>query len=243
MDLPPAVTALAAELRLRQWVTDLFVAGSVATGDHRPGVSDIDLVALTDEPVDAERRTQIHSLHRRLDATTSAGTDLGCAYVAAQSLPDAACRHPTWTHGQLVDRPLSGITRAELVRHGFAVLGRAPTTVLPAMSDDDVRRAAREELMGYWTTAVRRPWWWLAPAIADLGLTSMARARHTLATGELITKSAALDAVRAPEWLRADLRDRHDGGAARSPRLRTAWIAWSDARRTTAAARDPHPSR
>jgi hypothetical protein len=30
-------------------------------------------------------------------------------------------RHPTWTHGQVVDRILSGITRAELVRHGYAV--------------------------------------------------------------------------------------------------------------------------
>jgi len=36
---------------------------------------------------------------------------------------------------------LSGITRTELVRHGFAIMGRPPATVLPDMTDDDVRRA------------------------------------------------------------------------------------------------------
>lgn len=182
-------------------------------------------------------------MHRDLDATTAAGADLGCAYVAGEALRDQAHRHPTWTHGRLLERPLSGIVRAELVRHGHAVFGRSPETVLAGMSADDVRRAAQAELTGYWATAARRPWWWLDPVIADLGLTSMARGRHALATGTLITKTAAIDAVQAPAWLRADLRARRDGHAVRSPRLRTAWVAWSDARRTTAAARRWRPPR
>jgi hypothetical protein len=110
------------------------------------------------------------------------------------------------------------------------------------MSDDDVRCAARAELTGYWATAVRHPWWWLDASTADLGLSSMARARHALATGNLITKASAIDAVQAPDWLRADLRARLSGKPVRSPRLRTAWFAWSDARRTTAAARRSRPS-
>lgn len=36
-------------------------------------------------------------------------------------------------------------------------------------------------------------------------LTSMARGRHALATGDLLTKSLAIDAGHAPPWLRADL--------------------------------------
>lgn len=238
---PPAVDNLGKRLRSLGWVTDLFVAGSLATGDYQPGVSDLDLVALTDGTIDRDRRAAIVAIHRDLDATVAAGANLGCAYVAISSLPSSADRHPTSTHGHLVDRTLSGIVRAELVRFGFAVFGRPPQDVLPGVTDDDVRRAAREELTGYWAAAGRRPWWWLDPMMADLGLTAMARGRHALSTGELLSKTLAIDSAHAPPWLRAHLRSRRDGALVRSPRLRTAWIAWRDARRTTAAARRWRP--
>ena len=109
-------------------MTELWVAGSLATGDYVPGVSDLDLVALVDGPVDPSREAVLVDLHRELDLGEAAGTDLGCVYVDAVRLPDPDARHPTWTHGQLVQRILSGVTRAELGRHGFAVLGARPAT-------------------------------------------------------------------------------------------------------------------
>jgi hypothetical protein len=112
-------------------VADLLVGGSLAAGAYRAGVSDIDLIALTKQPVDAACRSAIIAIHRSLESTTAAGVNLGCAYVATSVLTDPTARHPTWTHGALVERPLSGITRAELVRYGFAVFGRPPETVLP----------------------------------------------------------------------------------------------------------------
>jgi hypothetical protein len=72
--------------------------------------------------------------------------------------------------------------------------------------------------------------------IADLGLTSMARGRHTLATGELLTKTQAIEQADAPAWLIDHLRARRRGEDVTSPRLRTAVIAWRDARRTVAHA-------
>ena len=89
----------------------------------------------------------------------------------------------------MVRRVLSGVTRAELVRHGFAVYGRRPSALWPPMTDDQVRAAARAELCGYWARAVRRPLMWLNPVIADLGLTSMARGRHALRTGSCSRKA------------------------------------------------------
>ncbi len=137
----------------------------------------------------------------------------------------------------MVDRILSGITRVELVREGYAVVGRPPVGVLPSVSDDEVREAARAELRGYWAWASRRPLMWLSPVIADLGLTSMARGRHALETGQLLTKSTAIERSAAPPWLVDQLRARRRGEAVSSPRIRTGWIAWRDARRTVAAAR------
>jgi hypothetical protein len=231
------VAALAERLSGLGWVTDLWVAGSLATGDHIPGVSDLDLVAVTDGRVTGDRLTRLVGIHAELDQGAAAGADLGCAYADGGRLADPAVEHPTWTHGRLVRRTVSGVVRAELVRHGYAAFGRPPTEVLAPVTDDDVRRAACEELTGYWAWAARRPHYWLDPVIADLGLTSMARGRHAMATGRLLTKSAAIDQAAAPQWLVDHLRRRRNGEDVSSPRVRTGWIAWRDARRTTRAAR------
>jgi hypothetical protein len=234
--MPSAVRQLAERLEGLDWVSDLLVAGSLATGDYVPGVSDLDLVALTGGPVGPARQEILAGLHRELDRGAAQGLDLGCVYVDSGRLADLGAQHPTWTHGSLVQRRLSGVTRAELVRHGFAVLGRPPATVLPEMTDDDVRRAARAELCGYWAHAARRPLWWLNPVIADLGLTSMARGRHALQTGQLLTKTQAIEQAHAPTWLKDQLRARRQGQQVASPRTRTALIAWRDARRTVSTA-------
>ncbi|MFC0436087.1 nucleotidyltransferase domain-containing protein [Kutzneria buriramensis] len=223
------VTEFGERLAALGWVTDLMVAGSLATGDYVPGISDIDLVALTDGPVGADLQAALTEIHLAEDPALK----LGCVYVNAAQVSDVALKHPTWTHQRLIQRILSGVNRAELVRHGYAVFGREPRDVMPPMSDDDVREAGRAELTGYWAWAVWRPRLWLDPEFADLSLTSMARGRHAIATGTLLTKSAAIEQAAAPAWLIEQLRARRGGNPATSPRLRTAVIAWLDAQRTT----------
>ncbi len=234
---PPGIAELGSRLQSLGWVTELLVGGSAATGDYTPGVSDLDLVALVAGPVNAARQAALSAMHADLDQGVAVGLQLGCAYVQQALLHQADAVHPTWTHGTLVQRILSGIARAELARHGYAVFGRSPHDVLPSVSDDDVRRAAYAELTGYWTKAVSRPWWWLDPVIAELGLTSMARGRHALATGQLLTKTRAIDLAHAPPWLIEQLRARRQGEDVTLPRLRTARIGWLDARGTTSDAK------
>ncbi|MFD1050056.1 nucleotidyltransferase domain-containing protein, partial [Kibdelosporangium lantanae] len=94
--------------RLRGSAEALLVGGSLATGDYRPGISDMDLVAITDDPGDIRQR------HRK-------GSKLHCVYVPRARLDDVHQNHPTWTTGMLIQRPLSRIARAELHRHGFSV--------------------------------------------------------------------------------------------------------------------------
>lgn len=229
---PAALQAFSDRLSEFPWVTDLLVAGSLATGDYLPGVSDLDLVAVLEGPASRDHLQRLTSLHRELDAGAAAGAKLGCSYVDQAGLADVALPHPTWTHGALVRRPLSGLTRAELVRHGFAVRGRSPQVLLPAMTDDEVRAAARAELEVYWARTSRWPWAWLDPELADLSLTAMARARHTVRTGRLLTKTEAIEQLRAPDRLVDQLRSRRCGKPVHSPRLATAWTAWRDVRRT-----------
>lgn len=236
-DSPPVVVELARALSGLGWVTDMFVGGSLATGDYVPGVSDLDLVAVVDGPVGAARTRDLTTLHRALDAGDGARASLGCVYVEESRLSDRDARHPTWTHGSLVDRTLSGIARAELVLHGYALLGRPPQDVLPAMGPDDVRDAARSEVLGYWARAARHPWWWLDPVMPDLGLTAMARGRYAMSTGHLLTKTRAIEHAHAPDWLIEQMHARRRGERVGSPRVRSAVIAWTDTRRTVAGAR------
>ena len=214
-----------------------MVAGSLATGDYVPRISDLDLVALVDGPVDTGRQAALAAIHRRLDSGSGAGLNVGCVYVDIASISDVDTRHPTWTHGHLVHRVLSRVTRAELARHGYEVFGRSPRDVFPEVSAEDIRAAARAELTGYWAWAARRPWLWVDPAIAELGLTSMARGRHALDIGELLTKTQAIQQAHAPSWLIDQLAARRRGDAVSSPRIRTALVAWRDARRTVAHAK------
>ena len=125
-----------------------MIAGSVAMGDYVAGVSDLDLVAIVNSPIDQVRRTELAGMHADLDRGVAALADLGCVYVDEGFAADPIVRHPTWIHGALPHRVLSGITRAELVRHGSAVFGRAPTKVLASMTHVEVRDAACSAVCG-----------------------------------------------------------------------------------------------
>lgn len=217
-------------------VDALWVGGSLASGDYVPGVSDLDLVAVTPQRLSGEVLAQVVRIHEELDASRASGLDLGCQYANAEQLLDVAVRHPTWTHGEIVDRSVSLVTRAELVLHGFAVVGPPPTQLLPPVTPDDVRDAAHAELTGYWSYAARHPQMFVRlPGMVDLGLTAMARGRHGFATGELLTKTAAIEQARAPQWLKDDLRARRRGENVTSPRWRAAMAAWREVRRTTSS--------
>jgi hypothetical protein len=172
-------------------VRGLYVGGSLACWDFRPGISDIDAVALLDRPPEPSMRRALATIHRRLRAEPC-GADLHCAYVSERHLEDVACRHWTWAFDELFRRPFGGIARAELLADPVVVRGPSPSSWLAAMSPDDLRAAARDELAGYWTTAVRRRAIWRQDVYVDHGLTTVARAAITVREGRLVTKAEAI---------------------------------------------------
>ncbi len=86
-------------------MSDVWLHGSLATGDHRPGVSDIDVVAITTRVLGADDVRELERLHRDLDATWS-GSALGCTYVDDAQVATVDLLHHAWTHGRLVRRRL-----------------------------------------------------------------------------------------------------------------------------------------
>ena len=105
---------------------------------------------------------------------------------------NGAYRHWTWAFEELFRRPFSGIARAELLADPVVVRGPVPSRWLPAMSPEDVRDAARSELSGYWTTALRRRAIWRQDVYVDHGVTTVGRADLTIHDGRLVTKTDAI---------------------------------------------------
>ncbi|MGN6414063.1 hypothetical protein [Flexivirga sp.] len=243
----PAVHDFRRQLGDLDWIVGSYAAGSVASGEYAPGVSDIDLVALTAFPLLDAQLEQLARMHAAIDAAHP-GAQLGCVYAPVDELPGLHIAHPTWTHGRLVERELSQLTRAELGQFGIRLTGMPRRQVFPPLPAATIRAAARAELTGYWSWAAQRPWLFLDLSFADLALISMTRARHTLRSGELIGKPQALDALHASAGVRAAVRRRRRPppararrlSAARARRLRTGWSAWRDVRHTVRTARHAH---
>ena len=213
LEAAPVVAAFARALPSS--VVGLYVGGSLATGDYRPGVSDIDAVALLDGPARRSARKELVALHHGLERVHLHGRALHCVYVPRDrsSAPDRS--HWTWAHSQLFRRPLSRVARAELLADPVVVRGPAPSTWLPPMTPDDVREAARSELTGYWSRALRKRAIWRQDLYVDLGLTVWARAEAAIEDGVLITKTEAIARLEGrglPDGVVAGVRRRREGG-------------------------------
>jgi hypothetical protein len=211
LSVAPVVPRFAAAIREVAGVTAFYAGGSIGSGDYRPGISDLDLVAVIGGPLTRASRDRLRAMHRTLGIAK-----LHCAYVPLSDISDVSHKHVNWAHERLFRRTLSGISRAELHQFGVTVYGPPPADVVPAVSRAALSEAARVELRGYWAGAVRRARVWRTDLHVDLGLTTVSRADVTIAEGRLITKREAIDrlpALGVPEELAEEIRRRRAGEA------------------------------
>jgi hypothetical protein len=173
-------------------VAGLYVAGSLATGDYRPGVSDIDAVALVHRAPAPATRAALVAVHQRLSREVDGGKALHCVYVPSDQVAHVGRKHWTWAFDELFRRPFSGLARAELLADPIVVAGPSPSQWLPPMRIDDIRDAVRAELGGYWMKALGKRSIWLQDVYVDIALTVWARADATISDGTLITKTEAI---------------------------------------------------
>ena len=192
----------------------LYGAGSLATGDFRPDVSDLDLVAVVPRPLTSAQRRLLAGQHRRLAAEHLAAAKLHCAYVAVPEIDDLATKHATWAHGRFLPRIVNAVSRAELQASGLVVFGPPPGELIPLVDADDVAAAARFELTTIWRPATRRLWLWWQDVWVDVGLTTVVRAHAAVIDGSLLTKSAAIERLAsfgAPPGLVHEIARRRQG--------------------------------
>ena len=236
------MVGVAATVRPVAGVTAFYAAGSLASGDFRLGVSDFDLVALTAGPLTDAQQQDLESVHQRLLADEPRAAKLHCVYVPVPEVDDVSAAHPTWAHGELYRRPLSGIARAELLEFGITVYGPAPAELVPPVSRRELDAAVREELSGYWRGAVAKPHLWLQDVYVDIGLFTLARAEATLDRRTADHQDRSPAATGRPRGgSRAGARDRAPQAGARGVPLAARAAAASQGRPPGDGRRD-HPA-
>src|SRR4051794_17078469 len=81
LTVAPVVPRFAAAIREVAGVTAFYAGGSIGSGDYRPGISDLDLVAVLGAPLTRARRDRLSTMHRTLGVAK-----LHCAYVPSSDI-------------------------------------------------------------------------------------------------------------------------------------------------------------
>ncbi|MFJ1751358.1 nucleotidyltransferase [Kitasatospora sp. NPDC088134] len=210
----PLLAAFSSRLRAAVPVLALWAHGSLAHGDYRHGRSDLDLIAVLPDAPDGPLRDGLAALHEQLIAENPDAEKLHCSYPARTALADPAAAHFTFAQGEPMDRPVTLVSRRELLDGGLLLAGEAPEALLPPVADAALRAHLRADLRDYWYPVTARPEPWLRDIWVDHGPVTAARAGIALRTGRLVTKREAiaeLPSLGAPSALFVDIAARRYG--------------------------------
>ncbi|MFF2554786.1 aminoglycoside adenylyltransferase domain-containing protein [Nocardia sp. NPDC058058] len=186
-------------------IEGLYLEGSLALGDFRPGASDIDFVAVTAAPPNAVDTAALERIHAKLRQQSRRpffdGTYLTWHDLTAG--PTSAIGRPTVLEGQMQSKSpasqQSPVTWHTLAEHGVALRG-------PAIDDlgiwtDPAALAAwqNRNLDAYWATGLSRAARLISKPglglLSDFGtvwtVTGISRLHYTLATGKITSKDGA----------------------------------------------------
>ncbi|HZX03566.1 nucleotidyltransferase domain-containing protein [Kribbella sp.] len=201
----PLLDGFVTSVRAVAEVRAVWLHGSLALGDYQLGRSDLDVIVVVSEPPPPS----VAEVHRELIRSNPLAVKLHCSYMT--DLADLSVRHPTFAHQRYFDRPVTPVTRRELAIGNRSLFGPVPGELLPPVSDEELFAFVRRDLRDFWYPVTRKRTPWYRDIWVDLSLLTLARAHVTLATGDLITKRAALDVLPrlgAPVGVVEDIRRR-----------------------------------
>ena len=190
--------------RLPERIRGLYLSGSLALDDYRPGRSDIDFVAVSDTALagsELEMLRRVHTELRRTLRRTMPGPQLDGVYLtwAALAAAPVGLSVPYCLRDRFEpsgDFAVNPVTWCILHRHALPLRGPAK----PVVRHDDqmLREWCRETLRSYWGGWVRSAHGYgidrlysLAHELVIWGVLGVARAHATIRTGDMISKTAA----------------------------------------------------
>jgi len=206
-------------------LVSVWAHGSLAGGDYQPGRSDLDLIAILSRPCTGAEEQRLRGVHESLGSAIVLASGLHCSYCAAEELDDATRLHLTWAHEELMRRPVTAVTRRELLDFGLVLYGGEPAALLPPVTGEQLAEFVVQDMASFWLPSLDHPERWDRDIWVDLGMLTLARATVTVREGKLITKAEALCVLTelgAPAEVVDDIRRRRYGSPGPASRR---WIA------------------
>lgn len=194
----------------------LYLGGSLALGDFDPGSSDIDFLAVMEEPVPGSLLPRLQAMHDRIRTSGLYwASHLEGSYIPRAALhryDPSDCRHPNMGVDWLLDiHPHDRswvIWRWTIREKGVTVWGPPPASLIDPVTAQELRDAVCSLLREVWSASLDAPEWLRPRNYQAYAILTMCRARYALATGAIVSKQAAAAWARGtlPQW--AHLIDR-----------------------------------
>jgi hypothetical protein len=207
MNLPQDVTGMLRALlpsireRLRDNLAGVYLRGSLVLGDFIPDTSDLDVLAVTERPVDDAEFAALAALHTHLTALPNPYANrMEIAYIDRAALKRFAPgrRHASLGQGEVLawsEHRSNWIVERWTVReHGVVLLGPDPRALIDPISSDELRIAVRARLRDWadWADQPDDPDWLLPRSHKAYVVETMCRALYTLAHGAVSSKPRAV---------------------------------------------------
>ena len=174
-------------------VEGIYLIGSLALRDFRPGQSDIDFLAILDPTADVNALSRV----RRIVSAAHPNVDCDGIYLSTGelALPPAGTG-PSAREGKVVlasGDERHAVTWLTLLRHGITVKGRLPSSEWIAADETQAAFHSRQNLISYWL-----PWLNQRRSLTEFdnwsvawGCLGVARLHAAIVRNEMLSKSAA----------------------------------------------------
>lgn len=204
-DLPADVATMVASLlealdqAMPGAVEGLYLLGSLALDDYRPGQSDVDFIAVVNPAADLSPLAGVHlALAKAFAQPSCDGIYLTRDELAAMPGGAGPAARDGVVRGDSPDErhPVTWLT---LLRHGIVMRGRSPSSDWIAADVAAAIQHSRDNLATYWLPWLNRRRFSQDDPSLSLesdgtvvwGCLGVARLHAAIATGEMVSKSAA----------------------------------------------------
>ena len=179
----------------------VYLRGSLAMGDFIPETSDLDVLAVTERPVNDTEFAALLAMHAQITALPNPYANrLEMAYIDQSAFRrfQPGLRHPTLGQGEKLawsEHHENWILERWVVRqYGIALLGPEAHTLVDPVLPEEIRNAVRLRLADWvdWANSPDDPDWKLPRSHKAYAVETMCRALYTLATGELASKAESV---------------------------------------------------
>lgn len=188
-------------------IAGVYLVGSTALGDYRPGQSDLDILTLTQRPLSDVELDALDRMHQSLEKGTQPHFDAEYAPQDCVGRPpkEEAPGHAHVVDGQFHRGPhgLEFVLWATLDQCGIRLRGPEARTWNAAPDAAELRAWNLGNLESYWRAnfgqhvrdmlAAREPDSELSTDVVVWIATGPGRLHRTIATGEIISKTASAD--------------------------------------------------